>query len=854
MGICNRATGVCKCRPGFEGLACERMSCPSSAAAYEKYAYSKGDFLNTPDCSGNGVCVSMAEAAANYDGVGLTNVTTYSLWDANKIFGCVCDDGFYGYDCSLQECPLGDDPLTTGQQDESQMIFCTCDGCSGTWTYSYRGETTEAIAYGATSTEVQTAIQALSSVTAATVAFTGTPGTAACEAAGNLITITFTHNPGDLIPGKVISSLTGGTNALAMRTVQTISCTCPGTCSGSMILKYRGQETTSIAYDATAADVDTALEALTTIGSDAVTVTYDTGTALCAASAVTTSVTFTAATTGNLAKIAVIHSLASDGGTPVITTATNDGTKEATECSNRGTCMSGFCSCYLYYTDALFTESNYTSSNGAGASGERGDCGRLDGAIHYSNQQTGCPWRLLENVAMALEENYTCSGHGHCAGSPTFKCDCAKGWRGGDCSERECATGHAWFDEASDTNVAHHPNTECSNRGICDRATGTCTCAAGFTGAACERLGCYGDPGKPECNGNGRCLTMSQLALLGSVDGVVTGATTYGGTPNTASAWDGDKISGCHCNDGYYAMPDRATGMRSYYCSQKPCPFGDNPMTGTVEIQTATCTGTSGEFNLGFDDGAGVQQTTVIAFDATAAVVEQRLEALSNIQNVAVAFSTGTAACSGAGVGITVTFTDTNSETADLNMLTAVVTDLQAGAGTVTFAETTKGTFRQNFEMQTLTCTATSGTFTLTFRGQTTSALAFDATAATVEAALEYMSQIGDVTVAFSTGTAACDGTGVGISVTFNTELGDVSAITADVASLQGGAGTISIIETTKGDKESAECSEHGTCDQKTGFCKCFRGFGSSDHDANQGIRRDCGKVNSLITGGIVAP
>ena len=199
----------------------------------------------------------MAEAASNYDGMGLTNSTTYALWDANMIYGCVCDEGFYGYDCSLQYCPLGDDPLTTGQTDEVQHVVCTCDGCSGTWTFSYRGETTVAIAYNADSTAVATAINALSTITAVTVAFSGS---VACENPGNLITVTFTNDPGDLLASSVVSSLTGGTNSLFMRTTQTITCTCQVTCSGGVVLKYRGEETATIANNAATTDVVTALE------------------------------------------------------------------------------------------------------------------------------------------------------------------------------------------------------------------------------------------------------------------------------------------------------------------------------------------------------------------------------------------------------------------------------------------------------------------------------------------------------------------------------------------------------------------------------------------------------------------
>ena len=63
------------------------------------------------------------------------------------------------------------------------------------------------------------------------------------------------------------------------------------------------------------------------------------------------------------------------------------------------------------------------------------------------------------------------------------------------------------------------------------------------------------------------------------------------------------------------------------------------------------------------------------------------------------------------------------------------------------------GTVGRN-EKQTISVDATGGTFTLTFGGQTTSALAFDATGAVVQAALEALSSIGsgNVTVSGSRG------------------------------------------------------------------------------------------------------
>ena len=33
-------------------------------------------------------------------------------WDHDMVQGCLCDDGWQGFDCSLRRCPYGDDPDT----------------------------------------------------------------------------------------------------------------------------------------------------------------------------------------------------------------------------------------------------------------------------------------------------------------------------------------------------------------------------------------------------------------------------------------------------------------------------------------------------------------------------------------------------------------------------------------------------------------------------------------------------------------------------------------------------------------------------------------------------------------------
>lgn len=83
MGVCNRQLGLCECRGGFTGEACQRLECHNG-------------------CNGRGRCMSMREAAAIIDGRNLQFEANYDGWDADMIHGCVCDDGWEGYDCSAR--------------------------------------------------------------------------------------------------------------------------------------------------------------------------------------------------------------------------------------------------------------------------------------------------------------------------------------------------------------------------------------------------------------------------------------------------------------------------------------------------------------------------------------------------------------------------------------------------------------------------------------------------------------------------------------------------------------------------------------------------------------------------------
>ncbi|KDO28907.1 hypothetical protein SPRG_05778 [Saprolegnia parasitica CBS 223.65] len=132
---------------------------------------------------------------------------------------------------------------------------------------------------------------------------------------------------------------------------------------------------------------------------------------------------------------------------------------------------------------------------------------------------------------------------------------------GADCSRRTCSRGKAFVDIPT-ANEAAHQLVECSNRGLCDYASGVCQCFPGFEGKACERMSCPND-----CNHHGVCLSIKSIVAAG------------GGTYTTA--WDAEKSYGCLCDQGYRG-PD---------CSLKECPSAADVLLGYGATEGRDCGG-----------------------------------------------------------------------------------------------------------------------------------------------------------------------------------------------------------------------------------------------------------------------
>jgi len=136
------------------------------------------------------------------------------------------------------------------------------------------------------------------------------------------------------------------------------------------------------------------------------------------------------------------------------------------------------------------------------------------------------------------------------------------------------------------TNSAHY-YMECSNKGTCDRKSGTCACYDGYDGAACQRASC---PGSPDvCSGHGTCRTIKQLA-----------ADDYG---NDYELWDKHSTMGCSCDKGYYGAD----------CSLRQCKYGVDPLylddSATIKYSTFDFAITTTSPNADFHDGTVLKGT-----------------------------------------------------------------------------------------------------------------------------------------------------------------------------------------------------------------------------------------------------
>ncbi|ETP40243.1 hypothetical protein F442_12372 [Phytophthora nicotianae P10297] len=170
-GVCDHKEGKCTCDEGFIGSACQRLECPN-------------------DCNDVGQCMSLRDLSALF-AVGTEPL--YDAWDADTIYGCKCSKGYHGYDCSLKSCPRGDDPMTTGQKNEVQIVQCT--GTGGSFFLFFKGQSVE-IPFDTTLESLEKIFTTLKSLPVVKVTFGGTATTVCSSTAANPIMIEFIQDFG----------------------------------------------------------------------------------------------------------------------------------------------------------------------------------------------------------------------------------------------------------------------------------------------------------------------------------------------------------------------------------------------------------------------------------------------------------------------------------------------------------------------------------------------------------------------------------------------------------------------------------------------------------------------------------
>ncbi len=200
-------------------------------------------------------------------------------------------------------------------------------------------------------------------------------------------------------------------------------------------------------------------------------------------------------------------------------------------------------------------------------------------------------------------------------------------------------------------------------------------------------------------------------------------------------------------------------------------------IVGLNEVQTITVTGTpaGGSFTVSF---AG-STSAAIAYNASAATVQTALEAVTTI-------GVGNVSVTGGALPGTAVLVEFRNALGKQNVVAMTTTDSFTGGSSPASAVTTStaGTGTAN-EIQTVYASGSvsGGTFTITYSGATTSAIAYNATTAVVQAAIEALSTVGTGNVGVS-GTA---GTIYVLSFKGTLAATDVAAVTIGNGSITGG-------------------------------------------------------------------
>jgi hypothetical protein len=820
-GDCDYSTGKCSCRPGYEGRACERIGCPTGpmmqivsnldtydATSLQYVPSTVGVGVNIvdtlpftvleqrgviaerggkipaldPPCSGHGICRTIREAAASFNGISLVRPPIYySGWEGDKIQGCLCDKGYDGFDCSYRKCPWGVDPtdpsLHAGKYHKD-IFTIECQATAGYFSIDVLGDVTAPIPFDADPTYLKRVLEAVDGVGYVDVVMQedvdGLP-----NVCGQTIplstTIELLDHTGQVAPMRINKLLdnsrfapdssTALVGTINMVTKYSLYCgLCEGNaCHGKVHFAYGDSVSAgvNIATAGAAAAIEAAVLglgdlvksgwAMPSLAVD-VEIPFAAQDRICAANPTqnNTVVIKLSSAFGNIPGLQLIDGsyrldatyvqLGFDSAPQRLVWSSTVGNAPLSECSNQGECdrTTGTCKCF-HREKQDFTVHKTKASDGLGRAGVRPDCGHI-------LQNLGCQYSVNSTASQI------CSGNGICRDN---KCICEDGFVGIECNQRSCPVGPAWFDEPT-TPTKAHADAECSNMGVCDHEHGKCICRDGWSGAACQIHDCPTDPVTGEhCSGHGFCKSIAEIFEL---YGFAYGNKNHPRTLSRPETWDANMFHECICaakfSAGEYSHPlysptdpkdwvgrydagaRPVPGWTGYACHQRLCPRGDARMT------------------------------------------ENSLQYASVVK-----------------------------------------------------------------EQQRVICTLASGYWYLTFFGQKSANIAFNANAAEVKRSIERMNVVGNVTVtiehASATACNAAQASGTGVVIQFDTEGGDLplSSVTSSTGS------SVSIEAKQDGTSENLECGgpSLGLCDRETGICQCSEDRYSSDGAGGLGANGDCG-------------
>lgn len=149
----------------------------------------------------------------------------------------------------------------------NESVSLAITAIAGTFTLTYEGDTTAAIAYNATAAAVKSALVALPDIGASDVVVTGGPGSV--DGSTPYI-IEFTDDLAELNVGAITVDATGLRSTVEVSEVNTVTVDAT---AGTFTVTYAGQTTSALAFNVSAADFTTALVALSNVGAGDVVVT-----------------------------------------------------------------------------------------------------------------------------------------------------------------------------------------------------------------------------------------------------------------------------------------------------------------------------------------------------------------------------------------------------------------------------------------------------------------------------------------------------------------------------------------------------------------------------------------------------